>query len=153
MLIQIDTREKPKAIEQIVKSFNEEGIKYIRSKCYVGDYINLENPKIAIDRKQNLNEVCLNVVQDHKRFANELKRAQEAGIHMIILVEHGRDVKTMEDIINWENPRLKESPNAVSGERLYKIVKTMAEYYDTDFVFCTKSQTGKKIIELLEEQK
>jgi len=153
MIIQIDTREKPQAIEKILKEFDLQEVKYIRSKLYVGDYMNMDNPKLIIDRKQNLTEVCSNVVQQHDRFAKELKKAKDAGIHLIILVEHGANIKELKDVVNWQNPRLKVSPNAVSGERLYKIMKTMAEYYDTEFLFCTKAETGKKIIELLEADK
>lgn len=150
MVIQIDSREKPKAIEKIIETFDQEGVKYIRSKLYVGDYMSLDNPRLVIDRKQNLLEVCNNVVQEHDRFAAELKRAKEAGIKVIILVEHGYGIKTLTDVVNWENPRLKTSPYAVSGERLYKLMRQMSSYYDAEFQFCTKAQTGKKIIELLE---
>jgi len=153
MTIQVDTREKPQAIKNIMATFEANNVKVIRSKCYVGDYVSLDNPRVAVDRKQNLSEVCSNCVQEHKRFADELKRAQEAGIHMIILVEHSKTVKTLEDVAKWKNPRLSVSPMAVSGERLYKIMKTMGEHYDAEWQFCSKEETGKRIIELLEEQK
>ena len=46
-------------------------------------------------------------------------------------------------------PRLKVSPLAVSGERLFKIMKQMELTYGIEWQFCSKAQTGKKIIELL----
>ena len=118
---------------------------------YVGDYQLMSNPYLVIDRKQNLNEVCNNVVQDHKRFTDELKRAAEVGISVVVLVEHGADIKTLEDVAKWENPRLKESPLAVSGERLYKIMRAIEYSYNTRFEFCTKAQTGRRIVEILME--
>ena len=149
MIIQIDTREKQKAIKKIIEEFDKQGIKHISSKLYVGDYVSLDNSKLVIDRKRNLQELCGNVCQGHKRFKAELVRAQESGIKVIILCEHGGNIKTLGDVNKWVNPRLKTSPLAVSGARLFKILYTMSKTYGVDFVFCNKSQTGKKIIELL----
>ena len=153
LVVQIDTREKPKAIENIVKEFDKQGVKHIRSKLYSGDFMLLSNPYLTIDRKQNLNELCNNVVQDHVRFRSELIRAQEVGISVVILVEHGGGIKSLDDVPNWVNPRLKVSPLAVSGERLYKILKAMEYTYKVRFEFCTKAQTGKRILQILTEGK
>lgn len=149
MTIQIDTREKERAIKDIIKTFEANDIKYISSKMYVGDYQNLTNGTVAVDRKQNLSEVCGNVCQQHERFKAELLRAQEAGIKLYILIEHGKDIKSLDDVKNWVNPRLKQSPKALTGEKLYKIMKTQEERYGITYLFCTKEETGEKIIELL----
>lgn len=152
MTIQIDSREKPKAIKNIVAEFDKQGITHFVSKLPCGDYMSLDNARFAIDRKQNLLEVCKNVCQDHKRFINELRRANELGIRLVFLIEHSRNIKTLNDVQKWNNPRLKESPFAVSGEKLYKTLSTIEKYYDTKFYFCNKASTGKRIIELLNEQ-
>ncbi|WP_124067406.1 ERCC4 domain-containing protein [Clostridium sp. E02] len=149
MNIQIDSREKAKAIKKILAEFEDRGVDYYVSKLYVGDYMNLDNPRLIIDRKQNLTEVASNVCQDHKRFTDELKRAQEIGVKVIILVEHSNQIKSIDDVHEWNNPRLKTSPKAVTGEKLEKILKTMECKYDTQFLFCDKLHTGKKIIDLL----
>lgn len=149
MICQIDSREKARAIQKILAEFESQGIKHFVSKLPVGDYINLDNPKIAIDRKQSLAEVAVNVGQDHARFKRELERAQEYGIHLIFLVEHGGTIKTLEDVQNWNNPRLKEHPLALTGPRLYKIMLTMQNKYGIEWLFCDKRCTGKRIIELL----
>lgn len=148
--VQIDSREKPRAITRILAEFQKQGVKYYTSKLYVGDYMNLDNPRLVIDRKQNLNEVALNVCQEHKRFVDELTRARDAGIHLIILVEHGRSIETLEDVIWWDNPRLQVSPKAMTGEKLYKIMCTISEKYGCEWAFCQKANTGKKILELLQ---
>ena len=153
MVIQIDTREKSRAIKQILRYFDNNQIKHISSKLYVADYVNLENPLVAIDRKQNLLELVQNVCQGHKRFTAELARAKEAGIKVIVLVEHGGNIKCLEDVNKWQNPRLKESPMAVSGQRLYKILYAMEKHYGVDFEFCAKHETGKRIVELLKGDK
>lgn len=149
MIVQIDTREKEKAIEKIQKTFEEKGIKTVSSKMYVGDYQNLQNGSVVVDRKQNLSEICSNVCQQHERFKAELIRAQEAGIKIFILCEHGKDIKTIEDVKNWINPRLKKSPKALTGEKLYKIMKTQEERYGITYLFCNKEETGEKILEIL----
>ena len=128
-----------------------------------------DNPNIIIDRKQNLLELCQNVsdvpkkdrnghfkkmqdgsiMTDKKRFTAELKGAHDFGQHLIILCEHGGQIKTLEDVQKWQNPRLKDSPLAMSGGRLYTILNRLMLTYDFEIVFCDKRQTGKKIIELL----
>lgn len=153
MTIIEDSREKPQAVLKINNYFTQIGARVIRSKMYVGDYQLMSNPYLVIDRKQNLNELCNNVVQDHKRFTDELKRAEEVGISVVVLVEHGSNIKTIEDVQKWENPRLKESPLAVSGERLYKILKAIEYSYHCRFEFCNKAQTGRRIVEILTEAK
>ena len=164
MQIQVDTREHKAEWERIQKQFDDMGIKYIRSKMYVGDYQSLDNPRLVIDRKKNLQELCGNVCQQHERFKAELIRALQQNIKIVILVEHGEDVKTLEDVWFWENPRKHEirwrmvngkrvrtvqSEKAVDGSQLYRSLKTIKDRYNVDFVFCTKEQTGQKIVEIL----
>lgn len=145
----VDTREKPQAIGKILKQFDELEVKYHRSKLPVGDYMSLDNARLVIDRKQDLQELCGNVCQQHERFTNELKLANELEIELIVLCEHGGNIKTLEDVAEWINPRIKHSPKALTGARLHRILKSISDKYSTEFLFCKKSETGKKIIELL----
>lgn len=149
MIIQVDSREKAHAIQKILAEFDRQGIKWFVSKLPVGDYQSLDNARVVIDRKQNLSELCGNVCQQHKRFRAEMERANEYGIKLIILCEHGGKIKTLQDVMTWVNPRLKQSPLAVSGERLYKILSAMSCKYGVEFLFCTKQETGKRIVEIL----
>ena len=171
MTIQIDSREKAKKIEKIISTFKDNNIDYFVSKLYIGDYVELHNPLLVIDRKHNLNELCANTSDvpkkdangrfkrysdgrlqtDLHRFTDELKRAQEHGIKLVILCEHGGEIKNLEDVKKWNNPRLKESPLAVSGERLFRKLKAISNKYDVRFEFCDKAHTGQRIIEILEE--
>ena len=161
MIIQIDSREKAKAIQKIIAEFDRQGIKHPVSKLMVGDYMNYDNPRVIVDRKQNLTEVCSNVCQDHDRFRRELVLAKENGIQIIILCEHGKDIKSLEDVIFWKNPRSEKrkkidgkwqtvQTNAMKGDVLYKILTTLQEKYGVRFEFCDKDETGKRIVELLE---
>lgn len=150
MTLICDTREKPRAIQKILTEFSRQGVTVVRRKLNFADYWNPENKNVIIDRKQNLQEVAQNVIQGRARFVREIERCNRAGCHMIVLVEHGGKIHSLEDVMQWKNPRLRESPYAVSGERLYKIMHMMASYYNFEWQFCDKGHTGKRIIELLE---
>jgi len=162
LTIFIDSREKARAIKNIIAEFDRQGVIYATNKLYVGDYQSLDNPKLIIDRKQNLTEMCANVCQDHERFRNELIRAQQMGIKLIILIEHSPQIKSIDDVAKWQNPRLnkrvwdKEArqwktvrTNAMTGETLSKIMRTLERKYGCEFQFCDKLHTGKRIIEIL----
>lgn len=153
MVVQVDTREHQHAIQKILAEFKAQGVKYYSSKLYVGDYMSLDNPRLVIDRKQNLSEVYGNIFHAHDRFKAELVRAQEAGIHLIILVEHSPQVTCLEDVVWWNNPRARENPKVAKSETLYKAMKTMSERYDCEWMFCSKQQTGKRILEILGNDK
>ena len=150
MTIQIDSREHKWEMARIQRQLTAVGCKTIVSKLYVGDYQSLDNPRLVVDRKKDLLELCGNVCQQHERFRRELLRAMDAGIQIIILVEHGSDITRLEDVFFWDNPRLKESPKATTGESLYRSLLTIRDKYNVRFEFCTKKETGKRIMELLE---
>lgn len=179
MNIQIDSREKPKAIQKILETFNQNGVKWVVSKLMAGDYMSFDNARLVIDRKQNLTELTNNVIQDHKRFVAELERCKELNIKIIILVEHGGNIKSLQDVIWWKNPRSEKRERGEDGKyhtvqveykreikpkdkkpyimtyhpttglELYKKLVTMQEKYGVEFQFCDKRQTGKRIIEIL----
>jgi ERCC4-type nuclease len=152
MIIQIDTREKARAIKRILKTFDdflENDIKYISSKLYVGDYMLYGHPEVIIDRKQNLGELAGNICgPQHARFSTELKNAKEVSSHIVILIEDD-NIKSFEDVKNWKSNHTK-----VKGETLYKAMKTMeaeTDKYDVEFRFCRKCETGEEIIKILME--
>ncbi len=151
LTIQIDSREKAKAIRKILDTFEKNGVVHFVSKLPIGDYMSLDNARLCIDRKQNLGELCRNVCQEHKRFRAELERAKQLGVKLFILCEHGGKIKSLSDVMNWKNPRLRQSPMAMSGERLYKVLSAMSAKYDVEFRFCSKMATGKEIIRILTE--
>lgn len=168
MQVQVDTREHRKEWERIQKQFDEiEDVQYFRSKLYVGDYQSLDNPRLVIDRKKDLMELCGNVTQQHERFKAELIRAMQAGIRVVILVEHGAGINCLEDVYFWENPRKHRviwraingqrvktviSEGAVDGKQLYKSLCTIRDRYNVRFEFCSKQETGREIIRILREE-
>ena len=164
MQIQCDSREGKRELNRIQAQFDSLGVDYFVSKLYVGDYMSLDNPRLVIDRKKDLLEICGNVCQQHERFRNELIRAKEHGIKIIVLCEHGEEIKTLGDVYFWENPRGKpskwvmrdgkpvkvpEKHGAIQGEQLYHSLLTIRDRYGVDFKFCTKEQTGAEIVRIL----
>jgi len=168
MNIQVDSREHESEWKRIKKQFDKLKVSYFRSKLYVGDYQSLDNPRLVIDRKKDLQELYGNICQQHERFKAELIRAMENNIKIVILCEHGEDVKCLEDVyffyqepmerwhfvyqeIAGHKVKVKEKymQKEIDGKKMYKTFYTMQERYNVDFVFCTKSETGKKIVEIL----
>ena len=164
MTIQIDTREHKHEAVRIERQFDAMGIQHFRSKLYCGDYQSLDNGRLVIDRKKDLAELCGNVTQQHERFRRELIRAQEAGIRIIVLCEHGNGVERLTDVYFWQNPQLLKRkwivedgkpkqvpayPKARTGAQLLKTLETISERYDVQFAFCDPERTGETIVRLL----
>lgn len=155
IVVQIDSREKTHAIENITKYFDEKGIKYYTNKLLVGDYQNLHNPRVIVDRKQSLVELQSNITQQHERFRNELIKAQENGIKLFVLIQEEK-VSCLEDIAlnKYFNPRVRaynlEKKKAeklgkvfnkkppLSNSQFYKILYTLKEKYGVIFCFANK---------------
>ena len=152
MIIQIDTREKDRAIKKIIAEFDRQGIKYISSKMFVGDYCDLSNPLVIIDRKQNIAELAQNATFQHDRFKRELLRLDEIGGKMYILVEQekidGVKIQSLEDVMMWK-PRF----GKIIGLQIYRILSAWQHKHNIEYVFCSKANTGKEIIRLLEDSK
>jgi len=156
----IDSREHRSELNRICAQLDRLGVSYLVSKLPVGDYMSLDNARIVVDRKQNLTELCSNVCQDHDRFRREIQRANDNGIRIIFLCEHGDGIECLEDVIFWENPRRKKrvlingkwqtvETKATKGDTLYRILSTIRDKYGVEFYFCRKNETGAKIVELL----
>ena len=127
------------------------GAKLIRSKLPIGDYALLTDLSTVIDTKQDLQEVYSNIISDHKRFIAEIVKAKDNEIKLIFLVEHGKDINCITDVANWVNPRRpqKGKKPPVPSTQLCKAMETIQERYGCEFLFCSKNDTGKRIIELL----
>lgn len=149
MIIQCDSRERK--LDHVTSHFDSVGVKWFVSKLVVADYMNLDYPRLVIDRKQNLDELTNNLTTQHERFRNELIRGLDLGLTIIFLCEHSRSIRTLSDVRHWVNPRLKISPLALSGMELYKRLNTIESKYHTQFLFCEKRNTGAEIIRLLSQ--
>lgn len=155
MYLLIDSREKPKAINGILHHFAKNNVKYDVTKLYFGDYMDYARPNRVVDRKQNIAELAMNCTRDHKRFKRELERVKATGSELILLVEQNSfkdreqtiSVETIEDLMLWTAPK-----GVVRGEQVYRVLVSWCHKYPLRVEFCHKSDTGQRILELLEEQ-
>ena len=149
LIILEDSRQKSEKNAHIREQLNNLGCTVNRCKLYVGDYVLANNQAISIDTKQDMTEVEGNLTTQHKRFREECERASEAGIKLIILVVDN-DIKRLEDVFAWKNPRRFYSKKCVTGRTLAKIMYSMRDKYGVEWEFCTKDKIGERILELLE---
>lgn len=157
-VLQVDTREQNGKNNHFLSYFVVKGVKTIRSKMAVGDYCNFYNPKICIDRKQNLLELIGDVTQQHERFRNELQLAQELGVQLVVLVEQC-NFKYINSLKYWKpktimyGKRKGQPESQMKGETLAKILWTMHEKYGVVFMFCKKEDSGRIAYEILTNQR
>ena len=167
VVIARDTRDKSGKHRNVDEGLAAKGIKTVRTKLYVGDVARLDDMTVSIDLKQGLQECYGNIIQQHRRFVAECKRAQEAGIRLIILCQES-GIGSVQDVANWQNPRLlkwmklRDAHRAgkrmkeqlapyppVSSERLAKAMQTISDRYGVEWRFCDKTETVNVICEVL----
>ena len=144
MKIIIDSREKK--CDHIKAWFERNGVEYEVKKLDVGDFMLPKNPKISVDRKQNLSELSRNLTNktDHSRFWKEVRRSKDQGIKLYILCEHGGKIKSIQDVSQWN-----DKYSGVSGRHLMDEIYRVHIAYGVEFLFCDKRCTARKIIEIL----
>ena len=144
MTIICDSREKKN--QHILKFFEENGIDYKVQKMDIADYQIEGIDGLVIDRKQNLDEIAQNLMNrnDKSRFWREVRRANAKKVKMVVLCEHSRNIKSIEDVSSWHS---KFSP--VSGRNLMNEIYRVHISYGIEFLFCDKKNTAKEIIRIL----
>lgn len=171
MIILADTRQQDGKHKAKEKWFSDHEIEVRRTKLYVADYTLPADQSVCIDTKKDIQELVSDICgKQHERFRSELLRAKEAGIKLIILVENDYEcvyskngklienhtINELKDLHKWVNPRLwifqrgkQKYPNATKGITLQKACMTMEKKYGCEFQFCSSSEAGSKIVELL----
>lgn len=152
----VDTREKPHAIAKILSYMDTCGIEYVRAKLDVGDYMIEGKPGIVVDRKQTIDELAKNCISDRDRFKREMERAVKNGVQLVLLVEQNRyrslygtvQVRGIQDLVLWHGKYTE-----IRGEQIYRILAGWCQKYHLRAEFCRKSDTGKRIIEVLNDEK
>ena len=150
MVILEDTRQQAAKHENKHSYFASEGITVIRSKLPFGDYA-LWGGTISVDTKASVEEIADNIGgKAHNRFREECKLAQTLGGQLVILVENRNGFECIDDVIGWINPNVRKTARSIDGPRLAKAMHTMSERYGVRFEFCTPEESGRRVIELLE---
>ena len=150
-----DTRQQEGKHRNIDSYCQRMGIKVIRQKLEVGDYM-FPGGNISVDTKENIMEICKNVMSsDHKRLKAEIIRANELGIQLVFLIE---EVPPYGRLDMWEVPRWKSTDRfhkygdpmtLVHPASLRLALITMQERYGVKFRFCTRRQSPARVIKYL----
>lgn len=124
-------------------------IPYLVQKLDVGDYA-LPGGRVVVDRKQNLDEVGKNLLNpaDSARFLREVRRAYAQRLSLVVLVEHGSNIRNLDDVKAWRSKW-----TGVSGYLLARQMRKLTLAYKVRWEFCHKRSTAKRIIEILTENK
>ena len=159
MIILEDTRQQTGKHKNIHDWMSDHGVQLRRTKLFCGDYTLPADQSICIDTKYGLQEVYSDLIgKDHARFVRELDAARECGILLIILVEE-KKIKTIEDVREWRNPRrgqyyrtppaLRPSKPPIPSWQLMKTMQSVADRHGCVWKFCSKDETGKRIVDIL----
>ena len=146
-----DSRQQKGKHEIKHRAVEAHGDKLTRCALAYGDYCLA--PAVSVDTKANMQEIAQNIGgtnEEHARFRRELVKAKDNGCHLYILIENEDGIRSVDDVARWWNPRIAESPRAITGERLCKAMHTMQERYGCTFVICTPEQAAGMIYLILE---
>ena len=169
--IYVDTRQQAGKHEMKHSWLEGHGCVLVPRKLDVGDYMMEGVEDVSVDTKRSVDEIAMNIGgKNHKRFREECKRAQEQGIHLVVLVENINEYEEIRDLIRWTNTHCKMcrfryergcKPHAkgkcmkhktnkpIQGPRLAKAMSTMQERYGVEFQFCHPRECGQRILDIL----
>lgn len=147
MRLLVDTREQP--TERYERRIEQIGLPYERRKLNYGDYscectlpdgsvLDFSN-RVAIERKMNLDEICLCYGKERKRFEREFERAKEDGCKVYLLVEDG----------NWEKSYGGKYRSLLNPAALTASLNAFRARYGMQLDFCKEETTGKLIHDIL----
>lgn len=151
MVILEDTRQKAEKHTIKHAKWQAHGDTLTRCALPCGDYT-LPSP-VYIDTKANMQEIAQNIggtEKEHARFRRELILARDIGTKLYVLVENEEGIRDLNGVACWVNPRLIESPRAITGQRLARAMETMQERYGVTFLFCHPEQAAGVIWSILE---
>ena len=114
-----------------------------------GCKINFQD-KIVIERKKDLNELCCNLFDKKDsngltRFERELKRANEQGIKVVLLVE----IDNMHSKIMSSKHFRYDRASRVSPKAFNSILRSLQARYNISIEYCEKNQSARLIHDIL----
>lgn len=147
MILLVDTREQP--TKKLQDRIERTGLPYERKKLEQGDYSckctlpdgkELDfSDKVVIERKMNLDELCLCFGKQRGRFEREFERAKEAGCKIYLLVEGG----------DWEKVYNGKYRSLYNEKALVASIDAFRARYGMQLDFCKAETTGRMIRDIL----
>lgn len=153
MVILVDTREHPnKRFESRVADL---GYPWERTKLCFGDYsckytdvsgkIATMADKVAIERKQDGNELAMCFGTQRSRFEREFKRAHEAGAIIYLLVEE----ECWESLYAGRYGKSEKYRSKLNPRALVASIHSWQARYRMNLQFCEADTTGMLIADIL----
>lgn len=147
MVVLIDTREQPTM--QAKRRYEQFGVPYERHKLDFGDYsakftlpddkvFTLENIAV-VERKMNLDELCMCFCQQRGRFEREFERIKAAGAKCYLLVENA----------TWEKSYNGQYRSQMRPNSLVASILAFCARYNAVPIFCKAETSGKVIHDIL----
>ena len=147
MILLVDTREQP--TQNLQRRIAVTGLPAERKKLDAGDYSckctlpdgsELDFSKlVSIERKMNIDELCMCFCSQRKRFENEFERAFESGTKIYLLVEGG----------SWEKIYAGKYKSKMSSNALVASIDAFRSRYNMQLDFCKAETTGRLIKDIL----
>lgn len=147
MTLLVDTREQP--TQNLQRRIATSGLPAERIKLDAGDYsckCTLSNgseldfsKRVAIERKMNIDELCMCFGTQRKRFEKEFERAKQAGTKIYLIVEGG----------SWENIYNGKYKSKMTPQALVASIDAFRSRYGMQLDFCKAETTGKLIRDIL----
>lgn len=86
-------------VQDVINRKEKRGLN-LKKMDFLGTY------DVSVDTKEDLQELYQNLIQSHDRFRDEIILAQDNHIKLYILTENTDGITCIEDVANWQNPRL-----------------------------------------------
>ena len=149
--LQIDTRQQ--AGKHALKDARWEAIGQptVRSKLAFGDYALV--PPVSVDTKNSIQELAMDITQEHERFRAECEGARDAGCRLVVLVEHEDGVRDLDGLRKWREPeasfRKRRAKMRYYGSRIAAACETMRERYGVEFAVCAPEDAADFVLDIL----
>lgn len=152
-MIIVDSREKKWT--HVKAYFDKHGIEYTVRKNEIADYIRDDVQNIAVDRKQHLGEVLMNLCsRDSSRFWRELRRAYQQKMKIVFLVEVNRvkvdgEWRQINSIADVAKSGWQSQYSSVTCQQIADKMFRASMAYGIEWRFCSKRQSGETICRIL----
>lgn len=153
MILIEDTRQKKNKHDNIKQYCEQEGIILYSLTLHTGDYMfgEFQQGKIcpignvSVDTKADLGELCSDLTKDEMAFNKKYRKCFDDKIKLYVLTE--QKVVSLRQLAKWQNPH-----SSINGRKLIDKIYRLKFMYGIEFLFCDKSETPKKIIDILSQK-